>query len=280
MATFPPWKARKGIREPAMDQPTPTSADAIPLNQPDFVTALARGLSVIRALGEEGSPATLAEIARRVGLARATARRSLITLQTLGYVESDGRTFSLTSKVLSLGYSYLSSIPLARASKTCLEDISSTLNETSGTAILDGDDVVMLVRVPVQRMINPGIPSGSRLPAYCTATGHVLLSGQPDETIDGYLARLNPEALTPHTETDLSRIRESILETRRCGYAFQCEQAEIGIQAISVPIENASGRMVAAMNVVAPLTRASEAEMVGRFVPLMRKKADEISRSL
>jgi IclR family pca regulon transcriptional regulator len=84
MATFPPWKARKGIREPAMDQPTPTSADAIPLNQPDFVTALARGLSVIRALGEEGSPATLAEIARRVGLARATARRSLITLQTLG----------------------------------------------------------------------------------------------------------------------------------------------------------------------------------------------------
>jgi IclR family transcriptional regulator, pca regulon regulatory protein len=263
-----------------MNLPTPAPAARIPLNQPDFVTALARGLSVIRALGEEGPPATLAEIARRVGLARATVRRSLITLQSLGYVETDGRTFSLTPKVLSLGYSYLSSIPLARASKPCLEDIASTLNESSGTAILDGDDVILLVRVPVQRMINPGIPSGSRLPAYCTATGHVLLSGQPDDVIEDYLARVKPEPITPHTETDISRIRSSILQTRANGYGFVSEQAEIGLHAISVPIENERHRVVAALNVVAPVTRASKEEMIGRFLPLMRKKAAEISRAL
>jgi IclR family pca regulon transcriptional regulator len=241
---------------------------------------LARGLSVIRALGENGPPATLAEISRRVGLARATVRRSLITLQTLGYVESDGRFFALTPKVLSLGHSYLSSTPLARASKPCLEDISSTLNESSAAAILDGDDVVLLMRIPVQRVVNPGIPSGSRLPAYCTATGHVLLSGQPNDAIDGYLARVKPEALTPHTETDIEKIRSSILATRAKGYAFQSQQAEIGIHAISVPIENAQHRVVAAMNVVAPVDRVSEAEMIGRFLPLMRRKAEEIRRAI
>jgi IclR family pca regulon transcriptional regulator len=263
-----------------MNLPTPAPATATPLNQPDFVTALARGLSVIRALGEEGPPATLAEIARRVGLARATVRRALITLETLGYVENDGRTFTLTSKVLSLGYSYLSSIPLARASKPCLEDISATLNEASGTAILDGDDVVLLVRVPVQRMVNPGIPSGSRLPAYCTATGHVLLAGQTDEVIEGYLTRVRPEALTPHTETDIARIRSSILAARANGYAFRSEQAEIGLRAISVPIENAQKRVIAAMNIVAPVDRVSEDEMIRRFLPLMRKKAEEIRHAL
>lgn len=263
-----------------MNQPIVIPVSKPNSNQPDFVTALARGLSVIRVLGEDGPPATLAEISRRVGLARATVRRSLITLETLGYVENDGRTFALTSKVLSLGYSYLSSIPLARASRSCLEEISAVLNESSGTAILDGDDVVLLVRVPVQRVVNPGIPSGSRLPAYCTATGYVLLAGQPDEAIDDYLSRIHPEAITPRTETDLAKIRSSIFATRRAGYGFQSEQAEVGVHAISVPIENARHRVVAAINVVAPVDRVSEQEMVGRFVPLMRKKAEEIRRAL
>ena len=147
-----------------MDQITPRSP-ALLAEQPDFVTALGRGLAVIRALGEDGQPATLAEIARRVGLARATVRRSLITLETLGYVENVGRIFALTPKVLSLGYSYLSSIPLARASKPRLEEVSATLNASCGTAILDGDDVVMLVRVLVDRVIKPDTPPGIRLPA-------------------------------------------------------------------------------------------------------------------
>jgi len=263
-----------------MNQPTPLPAIGTPLNQPDFVTALARGLSVIRALGDEGPPATLAEISRRVGLARATVRRSLITLETLGYVVSDGRIFSLTPKVLSLGYSYLSSIPLARASKLHLEEVSAALNESSSTAILDGDDVILLVRVPVQRVINPGTPTGSRLPAYCTATGRVLLSGQPDEAIDGYLARVKPEAITPRTETDPGRIRASIIASRSEGYAFQSEQAEVGVHAISVPIENTQRRIVAALNVVAPVNRVTREEMIGRFLPLMLSKAEEIRRAI
>jgi IclR family transcriptional regulator, pca regulon regulatory protein len=263
-----------------MDQITHPQSEAMPPEQPDFVTALARGLSVIKALGEEGPPATLAEIARRVGLARATVRRSLITLQTLGYVEIDNKVFSLTPKVLSLGYSYLSSIPLARASKTCLEEISAKLHESSAAAILDTDDVVLLVRVPVERIINPGTPTGSRFPAYCTATGHVLLAGQSNDAIDDYLARINPIQLTPLTVTDRVLIRQSIMASREAGYSYKCEEAEIGVNAISVPIENSQGRVVAAMNVVAPIDRVSKDEMIGRFLPLMRNKAEEIRRAL
>jgi IclR family pca regulon transcriptional regulator len=267
-----------------MDQITPpppaSLASIAPAEQPDFVTALARGLTVIRALGEDGPPATLAEIARRVGLARATVRRSLITLETLGYVENDGRIFALTPKVLSLGYSYLRSVPLAHASKPRLEEVSETLNASCGTAILDGDDVVMLVRVLVERVIKPDSPPGIRLPAYCSATGRMLLSYESDDAIDRYLARMKPVPLTPRTETDPGRIRALIMESRASGYAFQSEQSCLGIQAISVAIENAQHRPVAALNVVAPVERGSKDEIVERFLPLLREKAQEISRAL
>jgi IclR family pca regulon transcriptional regulator len=259
-----------------MDQITPASL----IDQPDFVTALARGLTVIRALGEDGPPATLAEIARRVGLPRATVRRSLITLETLGYVENDGRIFALTPKVLSLGYSYLRSVPLARASKSRLEEVSQALNASCGTAILDGDSVVMLVRVLVERVIKPDTPPGIRLPVYCTATGRMLLSHQSDDAIERYLARMKPLPLTPRTETDPARIRALILACRASDYAFQSEQSCLGVQAISVPIENAQRKIVAALNVTAPVGRVSKDEMIERFLPLLREKAREISRAL
>jgi IclR family pca regulon transcriptional regulator len=262
-----------------MDQITPRSSPS-QAEQPDFVTALARGLTVIRALGEDGPPATLAEIARRVGLARATVRRSLITLETLGYVENDGRIFALTPKVLSLGYSYLSSVPLARASQPRLEEVSETLNASCSTAILDGDEVVMLVRVLVERVIKPDTPPGIRLPVYCSATGRMLLSGESDEVIDRYLARMKPAPLTPRTETDPGKIRTMIMECRTNGYAFQSEQSRLGVQALSVPIKNAQRRIVAALNVVAPVERGSKDEIIEYFLPLLRRKAQEISRAL
>jgi IclR family pca regulon transcriptional regulator len=248
--------------------------------QPDFVTALARGLSVIRAFGPEDAPATLAEIARRVGLPRATVRRSLITLAALGYVEADGKVFTLTPKVLSLGYSYLSSIPLARSSKACLQDISRILNESSGAAILDGDEVILLLRMSTLHAIKPGVSLGSRSPAYCTSTGRVLLAGEPDDVIEEYLAHLKPEAFTPQTETDIAKIREAIFAARSHGYALLDEQTQIGIRAISVPVENAQHRVVAAINVVAPTSRVTTDEMLGRFLPLMRQKARELSAAL
>lgn len=248
--------------------------------QPDFVTALARGLKVIRAFGTDDTPATLAEIARRVGLARATVRRSLITLAALGYVETDGRLFALTPKILSLGQCYLTSIPLARSACACLQNISQTLNETSGTGVLDGDEVVLLARVPVRDSINRPQLLGNRIPAYCTTTGHVLLASQPDEAIREYLARLQPEPLTPRTETDVEKIGAAIFAARERGYAILEEQTEIGVRAISVPIENTRRCVVAALHVIAPMNRASAEEMTGRFLPLMREKAGELGLAL
>lgn len=257
-------------------QPTPLAAEQAP-HQADFVTALARGLRVIHAFGTAGTPMTLAEIARHVGLARATVRRSLITLAALGYVETNGKIFALTPRVLSLGCCYLSSVPLARAARSCLRDVSGTLNETSGTAILDDGEVVMLARIAAQRAFTP---PGSRMPAYCTATGHVLLAAQPDDMIDSYLAQIKPEAFTPHTETNIVKIHEAIHAARSSGYALLAEQTEPGLRSISVPVKNTKRCVVAALNVVAPMNRVSLDEMVSRFLPFMRQKAGELGASL
>lgn len=263
-----------------MDQFSSPASQENSADQSDFVTAFARGLEVIRAFGTEGAPTTLAEIARRVALPRATVRRALITLVTLGYVKTDGKIFTLTPHVLSLGYSYLVSSPLGRASQPYLEKLSNALHEPAATAILSGDEVVLLVRIPVERMISPGIPFGSCLPAYCTATGRVLLGSQSDAMIDDYLKRLKPKAYTPQTITDRDEIRTAILLARTQGYSINEQEAEIGVHAISVPIRNSSLGVVGAINVTAPIDRVSASEMTDRFLPLMRKNAIEIGALL
>jgi len=263
-----------------MDQIVSPPSAANSAEQSDFVTAFARGLEVIRALGAEGPSATLAEIARRVDLPRATVRRSLITLESLGYVKTEGKVFALTPQILSLGYSYLISSPLARASQPYLQSLSSTLNEPSATAILNGDEVVLLVRVPVEGPVNPGIPVGSCYPAYCTATGRVLMGNQPDYIIEDYLSRLKPRAITSQTTTDPQKIRSTIFEARKQGYSINEEETEIGVRVISVPIENTKRSVIGAINVTAPVNRISASEMTNRFLPVMRKKACEIGAAL
>ena len=251
-----------------------------PTEQPDFVTALARGLAVIRAFGAQASPMTLAEIARRVELPRATVRRSLITLETLGYVETDGKTFMLTPQVLSLGHSYLSSMPVTRAVRPHLEKMSALLNETSSAGILDHGDAVFVARVPVRRVSVENVPAGSRIPAYCTSMGRVLLAAQSDEMIDGYLSRIEPHAYTPRTITNPAKIRDAILKARTASYSIVEEELDAGVMAISVPIKDAHDRTIAALSVVSHVDRATSAQMVDLFLPHMRDVVRELRSQL
>src|SRR5579871_1621737 len=184
---IPPRRLKAITERQVMHQPLFQLPPTDPAEQPDFVTALARGLAVIRAFGTQPKRMSLAEIARQVNLPRATVRRSLITLETLGYVESDGKTFMLTPQVLSLGHSYLASMPVTRAVQPRLERMSAQFNEVSSAGILDHDDTVFLARVPVRRVSRERMPTGGRMPAYCTSLGRVLLAAQPDAMIDEYL---------------------------------------------------------------------------------------------
>lgn len=249
---------------------------ADPTERPDFVTALARGLAVIRSFGPDRPRMTLADIAKRVALPRATVRRSLITLSTLGYIETDGRNFTLSPKVLALGNSYLASSPLPRAAQPMLERIAETTRESCWAAILDDDEVLLVAGARTNRLLSAGLSVGSRLPAYCSALGRVLLAGAPDEKLNAYLGRLTPRSLTARTATQPNNIRRSILDTRTSGYAISDGEVEAGLCSIAVPVKDLQGRTIAAMNATAPSGRVRRNEMVERFLPLLQEAAENI----
>jgi IclR family pca regulon transcriptional regulator len=245
-------------------------------DRPDFVTALARGLAVIRAFGSDRPRMTLADIAKHVSLPRATVRRSLITLATLGYIETDGRNFALTPKVLALANSYLSSSPLPRAAQPLLERLAETTRESCWAAILDEEDVLLVAGARTNRLLSAGLAVGSRLPAFCSALGRVLLAGSSDEKLDAFMERLAPRSFTPRTVTEAAAIRRAILSARDEGYAISDGEVETGVCSIAVPLVDQQGRTIAALNATVPSARLRRSEMMERFLPLLRQAANDI----
>ena len=253
-----------------------TLKPADPTDGPDFVTALARGLTVIRAFGPERPHMTLADIAKRVSLPRATVRRSLITLETLGYVESDGRNFSLSPKVLALGNSYLTSSPFPRTIQPMLERLAEKIGESCWAAILDDEDVLLVAGAKSNRLLSAGLRVGSRLPAYCSALGRALLAGHSDQDVEICLSSIIPRMHTSRTTIDPAAIRRSIADARTNGYAIADGEVELGLCSLAVPLTDIRGNTVAAINTTAHSGRVKSSEMVERFLPLLRGVAEDI----
>ena len=158
--------------------PTPSPSSTTPPPGDTYVQSFARGLQVIRSFSAQAPQQTLSEVAARSGLTRAGARRILLTLQTLGYVESDGRNFRLTARILDLGFAYLSSLPLWNLAEPLMESLVEEVKESSSAAVLEGQDIVYVLRVPTHKILSIGLGVGSRLPAYCTSMGRVLLAAR------------------------------------------------------------------------------------------------------
>src|SRR6478735_124346 len=166
----------------------PSSSTAEDGRAPHFVQSLERGLAVIRAFDEQHPELTLSDVARSTGLTRAAARRFLLTLCDLGYVRSDGRWFSLTPRVLELGYAFLTSLSLTDVAEPHMERLVAEVHESSSVSVLDGADIVYVARVPTSRIMTVSINVGTRFPAYATSMGRVLLAGLSEATLDAYLA--------------------------------------------------------------------------------------------
>ena len=196
------------------------------LPSPDYVQSLARGLAVIRCFDNRNQRRTLSDVARATDLTRATARRFLLTLVELGYVATDGSAFWLTPRVLELGYSYLSSLSLPEVAQPHLERLSHKVHESSSVSILDGADIVYVARVPVSRIMTVGITIGTRLPAYATSMGRVLLAGLPDDELDAYLEKLDIERLTERTITARDDLKAAILAVRADGICVLDQELE------------------------------------------------------
>jgi IclR family pca regulon transcriptional regulator len=246
----------------------------------DFVQSLERGLAVIRAFDAEHPELTLSEVARAAGLTRASARRFLRTLSELGYVRSNGRLFALRPRVLELGYAYLSSLSLHEVAQPHLERLVSLLRESSSVSVLDADDVVYVARVPTRRIMTITISVGTRFPAYATSMGRVLLAGQSDEWLDGYFATVELRRLTARTVTDVPALRAELLLVREQGWAFVDEELEEGLRAIAAPINDTTGRVIAAVNVSSPVSRGSADLVRSEFLPHLLAAARGIEEDL
>jgi IclR family transcriptional regulator, pca regulon regulatory protein len=251
-----------------------------PERDADFVQSLERGLAVICAFDREHSELTLSEVAASTGVTRATARRFLLTLARLGYVRTDGRYFSLTPRVLELGYAYLSSMSLPEVAEPHLEALVAEVNESSSVSVLDGDDVVYIARVPVSRIMTVAINVGTRFPAYATSMGRVLLAGLSEADLDAYLTKVNVEKLTGRTVGTPAALRAEVVKVRSQGFSLVDQELEEGLRAVAAPIRDRAGRVVASVNISTHASRTSLESMRRSLVPPLLAAAARISADL
>jgi IclR family transcriptional regulator, pca regulon regulatory protein len=264
----------------ARDQTGAVAADGGEGRSSDFVQSLDRGLAVIRAFGPDRDRLSLSDVARATGLTRAAARRFLLTLVSLGYVRSDGRMFSLRPRVLELGYAYLSGLTLPEVAGPHMEELVARLHESSSISVLDGQQIVYVVRVPTKRIMTVAISVGTRFPAAATSMGRVLLAELPAEERQRFLAEVELERYTSKTVTDRDRLREIITEVGRQGYAIVDQELEEGLRSVAVPIRGAPDVGTAAMNVSTHASRVSMTALRSEMLPALQYAAAQIEADL
>ena len=250
--------------------------DSAQERSPDYVQSLERGLAVIRVFGAENPELRLSDVARATGLTRAAARRFLLTLVRLGYVRQEGTNFSLRPRVLELGYAYLSALSLPEVAQPHMESLVAEVNESSSIAVLDDLEIVYVARVPTRRIMSITIAVGTRLPAYATSMGRVLLASLDPDGLAERLGRMELELLTPATVPDLAALRKRIDAVREAGWATVDQELEQGVRSAAVPIRDSSGTVVAALNVSVHATRMTMQALRKEIVPHLLRTAEAI----
>jgi len=244
------------------------------------MTSLARGLQVIRAFTEHRRELTMSQVSQATGLSRAAAGRCLHTLAALGYVGLEGRRYSLRPRVLSLGHAYLASTPLTAHAQPVLDRVSARLHESCSVSMLEGEEIVYVGRSAETRILSITLMVGSRLPAYCTAMGQVLLAALDEASLDNFLAGARLVARTARTTTSPERLRRRLETVRRAGYALLDQELEAGVRSIAVPVAGRDGRVVAALNASGHALRVETRTLREVFLPVLREAAAELGDAL
>src|SRR5215469_7881440 len=251
----------------------PQQGFAAQVGNPDFMLSLARGLRVIESFEGHHEGRSIVEISQSTKLSRAAIRRILLTLEVLGYVERSRQVYRLKTQVLRLGFSFLSSSSVVEAARPILEHITEQLHESSSMSMLDGGQIVYVARSAASRILAAGLSVGSRLPAYCTSMGRVLLAALPDDKLEAYLRNLKPVVYTPKTLTRVPEIKTAILQVRKDGYAIVDEELESGLRSIAVPVLTRGNIIVSAINVGTHVSRVDRATLTGRCLPALKEGA-------
>ncbi|GAC1419002.1 MAG: IclR family transcriptional regulator C-terminal domain-containing protein [Acidobacteriaceae bacterium] len=256
---------------------TPASTLDQYTGDPNFMTSLARGLLVIQSFSPQHPQMTISQLSVKTGLSRAAVRRCLYTLTKLGFAGAeDGARYGLRPRMLTLSNTYSTSSTLASSAQPILERMSASLRESFSVATLDGDEIVYIARTQVHRVLAVDLHIGSRLPAYCTSMGRVLLAYLPIEQLEQYLARV---VLTPHTTrtvTTVEKLRLALRNVRRNGYALVDQELEVGLRSMAVPVYSPTGRVIATLNLSGHAPRMPVYDMQTRFLSHLRNAAAEL----
>ena len=258
----------------------PVSGELASLSKADMIDGLRKGLEVICAF-EDGTPKlTQSELAQRLDLSRAAARRYLMTLTALGYMATDGKAFWLTPKVMRLGQSYVASSRLPRTVLPTLQKLTEATGESTNMCVLEGFEAVYICRVNAAKLLSTGIEPGTRLPAHTLAGGRLILSFLPEPELDAWLNTVKLIAYTPLTVVDRSQLKREILKIRKQGYGLAESQLEIGLRGVSVPLLDGPGRIVGALSISMSTAAITPTAAIKRFVPAMREAAEHLREQL
>lgn len=256
-----------------MNEPFPIAPD-------DFIAGLAKGLAVLESFDTERQRLNATMAAERSGITRTAARRHLLTLAHLGYLETDGSHFWLSPKVLRLSGSYLASSRLPRIVQPVLYRLAAQTQLSFSCVVRDGNEVVIVARSALhergQRLMAHGLHLGSRLPAHATSTGRVLLASLAPPDLEQWLASHALRRLTAHTVTDVPALRAVLDEVRRQDFCMAREEHELAVQALAVPLRNMQGHTVAALNIVTSPQRMDAEAMAAELLPLLQEAAREL----
>jgi IclR family pca regulon transcriptional regulator len=246
----------------------------------EFVRSVERAFSIVRAFGRDSPSLTLSQVAQRTGLTRASARRFLMTLESLGYIGSEDRQFFLRARILDLGFAYLSSVPVFDIVETHMESLVQQVQESSSASVLDGTDVIYILRVPTKRIMSVQIEVGTRLPAYATSMGRVLLAALSPEQLDNYFRQVTMEQLTPMTVTNQHGLSLALEQVREQGWCLLDQELEVGVRSVAVPLSDSAGHVFAAMNISTNATRVPSERLLGDYLPLLRNAAEAIDEEI
>ncbi len=246
----------------------------------EFVEALANGMRILESFDVSHNEMTLSEVARRADLTPATARRSLITLVTLGYVGQVGKRFHLTPKVMGLGSAFYFAAGIDQAFQTELRALVELFGDASSVASLQGHDVLYVAHYSQQRARRASAVVGARYPAHATSLGRVLLAGLPDARLDAYFAEVQPVALTSRTVTNRDELRRLVYRVREQGFATTVDELDYGVTALAVPIRGAQGQTVAALNSSGYSGQVTPDILVAERLQELRAAASRLSQNI
>lgn len=263
---------------PDAPKASPASTLDVFTGDPNFMTSLARGLIVIQAFTQQSPQMTISQLSIKTGLSRAAVRRCLYTLTKLGFAGAeDGSRYSLRPRMLTLSHTYTASNTLSSAAQPILERMSAALRESFSVATLDGEDIVYIARTSVSRVMSVDLHIGSRLPAYCTSMGRILLAYLPSEQLESYLAKVELIPYTTRTVNTIEKLRLHLRNIRRNGYAICDQEYEVGLRSLAVPVFSPAGRAIATINLSGNAQRMSVMDMQTRYLPHLRNAASELS---